>query len=323
MKFNAGIILTDEEVRQLTEAGCEIYPMKWFDTDKNAYQRRDNDYVSVPAKYNSRRVCCRNFETTEGLRTDSPAGDVDSHNIVCSWCAQAHVSIHSCDFTNGCFQGQEIDRILLFRIPPEGIPDVGTAGGEILASRVPVCGTKDAGRGLWLRLKNRCKQFKFSLNQILPTLFTLRDDESRIIAVMHSNADDLLYGNLPEGAEGMNSVLQQFLVGKQEHGHFRFCGKEFRQDEDLGIHVTAKDNTERIQPITYEAKHGLTRKATADEIHQLRSVTQSLAWIARQTRPDLSYRISKVQSTFENACVRDSSECNRIVEYATWNLFFS
>ena len=43
-------------------------------------------------------------------------------------------------------------------------------------------------------------------------LFTLRDDESRIIAVMSSNVDDLLYGYLPEGAEVMNSVLQQFLV---------------------------------------------------------------------------------------------------------------
>ena len=64
-------------------------------------------------------------------------------------------------------------------------------------------------------------------------------------------------------------------------------------------------------------KHGLTRKATADEIHQLRSVTQSLGWIARQTRPDLSYRVSKIQSTFENACVRDLRECNRTVEYAT------
>ena len=31
----------------------------------------------------------------------------------------------------------------------------------ILASRVPVYGTKDAGRGLWLRLKNTCKLFKF------------------------------------------------------------------------------------------------------------------------------------------------------------------
>ena len=62
--------------------------------------------------------------------------------------------------------------------------------------------------------------------------------------------------------------------------------------------------------------HGLTRKATANGIHQLRSVTQSLAWIARQTRPGLSYRMSKIQSTFENACVKDLRECNRIVDYA-------
>ena len=207
----------------------------------------------------------------------------------------------------------KIGRILLYRIPAEGIPE-GIAGGEISASRVPVYGTKDAGRGLWLRLKNSCKQFKFSLNQILPTLFTLRDDESKNIAVMSSKVGDLLYGYLPEGAQATNSVLQQFLVGKEEHSTFRFCGKEFRQDEDFGI---AKDNTERVQSITYDAKHGSTQMATADEIHQLRSVTQSLAWIARQTRPDLSYRISKIQSTFENACVRDLRECNRIVEYAT------
>ena len=45
MKFNAGVVLTDEEVRQLTEAGSEIYPMKWVDADKNAYLRRDNDCV--------------------------------------------------------------------------------------------------------------------------------------------------------------------------------------------------------------------------------------------------------------------------------------
>ena len=158
---------------------------------------------------------------------------------------------------------------------------------------------------------------RWIVNQILPTLFTLRDDESRIIAVMSSDVDDLLYGYLPEGAEAMNSVLQQFLVGKEEHGTFRFCGKEFRQNEDFGIHVAAKENTERAQPITCYAKHGLTRKDTADEIHQSRSVTQSLAGIARQTRLDLSYRISKIQSTLENSCVRDLRECNRVVEYAT------
>ena len=70
--FNAGVFLADEEVRQLTQAGCEIYPMQLVDTDKNAYLRRDNDYVSVLPKYKSRLVGCGNFETTEGLRTDSP-----------------------------------------------------------------------------------------------------------------------------------------------------------------------------------------------------------------------------------------------------------
>ena len=99
---------------------------------------------------------------------------------------------------------------------------------------------------------------------------------------MSSNVDDLLYAYHLEGAEAMKSVLRQLLVGKEEHGNFRFWGKEFRQDKDFGIHVTAKDNTERVQPITYDAKHGWTRKASADEIHQLRSFTQSLTWIERK-----------------------------------------
>ena len=104
------------------------------------------DDVFVPGKYKSRLVGCVNFETTEELRTDSTAVDVDSHNHVCSWCAQAHVSFHACDFTNGYFQRHEIDRILLYRIPAEGIPGEGIARGATLASHVPICGAKDTGR---------------------------------------------------------------------------------------------------------------------------------------------------------------------------------
>ena len=95
------------------------------------------------------------------------------------------------------FKGKKIERILLYRIPADCIPEEGLASGEILASRVPVYCAKDEGRRLWLRLKNTCKQFNFSLNKILPTLFTLRDDESRIIAVQSPNVDDLLYGYPP------------------------------------------------------------------------------------------------------------------------------
>ena len=167
MRFNADVILTDEEAPQLTEAGCEIYPMKWVDTDKNAYPRRDNDYIPVLAKYKSRLVGSGNFETTAGLGTNSQANDVDSHNIVCSRCAQAHVSIHSCDFTNGYFQGQEIDRILMYRVPAEGIREEGIAGGEMLAHVFPSTVQKMQGRRMWLRLKNTCKRLKYHCRDVL------------------------------------------------------------------------------------------------------------------------------------------------------------
>ena len=44
-------------------------------------------------------------------------------------------------------------------------------------------------------------------------------DELRIITVMSSNVDDLLYGYLPEGAEAVNFVLQQFLVERNVRQH--------------------------------------------------------------------------------------------------------
>ena len=169
-------------------------------------------------------------------------------------------------------------------------------------------------------------QFFFESNSA-DSVYASKQGIKNQCAVLSSNVNDLLYGYLPEGAEATNSVLQQFLVGKEEHFTFSCVWKEIGQDEGFGIHVTAKDNTERVQPITYDAKHGLTRKSAANEVHQLRSVTQSLAWIVRQTRPDLSHHISKIQSTFENVCARDLSDCNRIVEHAictsTRGVYFS
>ena len=129
----------------------------------------------------------------------------------------------------------------------------------MFASRVPVYGTKNRRTRIVASIEEHVQTVQFSPNQILPTLFMLRDDESRIIAVMSSNVDDLLCGCLPQGAEAMNSVLQQCLVGKEEYGTFRFCGKEFRQDEDLGMHVTAHSTHNTDEDETEEAFQDLEK----------------------------------------------------------------
>ena len=56
----------------------------------------------------------------------------------------------------------------------------------------------------------------------------------------------------------MNSVLQQFSV-KKNTVPSDFVKKIFDKTKTFGIHVTSMDNTERVQPITCDAKHGLGR----------------------------------------------------------------
>ena len=91
MKFNAGVVVSQQEVDLLMSEGVKILPMQWVETDKNAHKRRHN--VKVPPLLKSRLVGCGNFEDTEGLRTDSPTADVDAHNLVFSWTASSKVKI--------------------------------------------------------------------------------------------------------------------------------------------------------------------------------------------------------------------------------------
>ena len=83
----------------------------------------------------------------------------------------------------------------------------------------------------------------------------------------------------------------------------------------MSITVTAKDNTEKIRPIDIGAKK-LTEKCTPAENTALRSVVASLAWVARQVRPTLSYRVSKLQSVAGKGTVKDLRACNKVLEFA-------
>ena len=74
-------------------------------------------------------------------------------------------------------------------------------------------------------------------------------------------------------------------------------------------------------------KKKLTDKCSAGEDTALRSVTASLAWVARQVRPGLSYRVSKLACKGGKGTVKDMRQANKVLEYALQTsdkgLFFS
>ena len=53
-----------------------------------------------------------------------------------------------------------------------------------------------------------------------------------------------------------------------------------------------------------------------DQVAQLRSVVGSLAWVARQGRPDVAYRVSYLQPAINGATVGLLRECNKVVDLA-------
>ena len=130
------------------------------------------------------------------------------------------MKIRSADITNAYLQGKEVDRTILYRIPRGGIPECGVPEGAVIAARVPINGTKDAGRGFWLQLKEVITSHGFTVNFILPTFFCLRKD-GKIHAVMNTNVDDLLYGYHPSGEACERKILEHFQIGREETGTFR------------------------------------------------------------------------------------------------------
>ena len=114
----------------------------------------------------------------------------------------------------------------------------------------------------------------YSLNKILPTKFALRH-EGKIVGVMSSNVNVLVHGELPGFEKQMKDILDVFRIREEQECNFRFCGKEVQQDENFNITVTAKDNTEKIRPITIDGKRRRTDKCRPGETTALRSVVTS------------------------------------------------
>ena len=309
--FNAAVPVTGEEKERLVAEGHSIIPSKWVDTNKNEHKEGQ---VGYEPKYKSRLVSCGNYEDSSGLRSDSPTSDSETHNVVAAFAACHGVSIHSADVTSAYFQAKPLDRVLLMRQPRGGLP--GVPSDALLLVRLPIFGLCDSGRGFWLRLDSEAREVGLNPSLIFPAFYCLRNQNNKPIAVLTTHVDDLLYAYLPEGKEQMDRLLSKFEVGTTDTGSFRYCGKQFTQGPDYAVSIDVVDNTRRIGRILVASDRKPNDKLTKGELTQLRSAIGSLAWIARQARPDLAYKVSYLQTCVKSATVTTLKECNKVVDLA-------
>ena len=151
--FQAAIPLKGKELSDLLEAGHVPIPSKWVDKIKNIHGKHKPNYVP---EFKSRLISCGNFEDAEGVRTDAPTSDIETHALVAVFAACFGVPLYSSDTKNAYFQAMPIDRIVIMRQPQGGLS--GVEPEAFLLIRVPVYGLCDSGRGFWKKVDHNAKE---------------------------------------------------------------------------------------------------------------------------------------------------------------------
>ena len=310
-EFNAAEPIMGKPLQELLDEGHKALPMQWIETDKNDHLRVPGGPAIEPL-YKSRLVARGDLETAD-VRTDSPTCDLEAQNMIFSFAASMNLDICSADITNAYFQGNELDRLMLFKQPPGGLP--GLPEEAHLVARVPIYGTRDAGRGFWKKLREVILKCGMTENQVLKATYSI-EENGKILAILGTHVDDILWATVPEKQHVIDAILEKFKCGTQEKRNFRYCGKEVRQSDDFSIKVTCSDTTLKMTPIRIAPTRRNNEAINDSERTQLKSVAGSLQWIARQCRPDLCYRVSRLQSVAATATVRDLRDANKIVDYA-------
>ena len=307
--FQAAIPLKGKELSDLLEAGHVPIPSKWVDTVKNVHEKHKPDYVP---EFKSRLVSCGNFEDAEGVRTDAPTSDIETHALVAVFAACHGVPLYSSDIKNAYFQAMPIDRIVIMRQPQGGLP--GVDPDAFLLIRVPVYGLCDSGRGFWKKVDHDAKAVGLLSSRIFPA-FYYHVENGVVDVVLTTHVDDFLWACTETGHAVVDRLLTKFEVGRKEKGRIRFCGKQF----DVAGHdilLDVADNTRKTTYIEIAKHRNPADLVTKGEEKQLRSVVGSLSWIARQARPDILYRVSKLQSSIKGATASTLKEANKVLELA-------
>jgi len=261
-------------------------------------------------------VGCGQFEDTVGIRTDSPTCELEGLHLLFSWAACNQLKLKAADVSNAYFQAKPLDRLILLKPPPGGLPGEGDLTDAAVVARVPIYGFRDAGRNFWKQLREVIQKAGLKPNKIIKALYSLSEDgDCKVMLATH--VDDICFACKPGYEHRVKEILDFFDIRKEEDTEFRFCGREIKQDADGNISVTCKDTSEKITPVNFRVNgRKPTDKGTQGEIAQVRSVVGSLSWVARQCRPELSYDCSRLQSVAPAIDVAQFEETNKIVQEA-------
>ena len=118
----------------------------------------------------------------------------------------------------------------------------------------------------------------------------------------------------------MKTILNIFEIpdGKREEGNFSFLGRAVTQQPDGSVHITMQNYLDDVQPIfvTKPRRADSQQAVTSSEKTELMSLVGQLAWVARETLPQIAFEVSDLQQRFNVATVAELIKANNVLRRA-------
>ena len=272
----------------MPDNGQPALSTRWVCTEKI----RDGTYEAKA------RLVARGFEEKldeSDVRVDSPTAAKPLIKIFFGILATFSWQCQSIDIKSAFLQGGPFRREVLLR-PPKEAADME---GKLWKLQKCVYGLNDASREWYLTVKN----FLLSLgcNQIKsdPAMFYwYKDGKLAGVFVMH--VDDFLWGGTSDfEREVIDQIKEEFKIGSQESGFFKYIGLDVKQTEE-GIVLSQKSYLDTIDSIPVpKMKSKAPSILCKEDSDNLRSLVGQLNWLGSQTRPDCSFDVLELSTAMK------------------------
>ena len=285
---------------EVPNEGQKLISTRWVVTEK----------VKEGKTITKARLVARGFEeNTSSLRKDSPTCSRESVRILLAIAASNQWICNVVDVKAAYLQGNVIEREVYLKPPPEY--DMG----EVWKLKKTVYGLCDAARAWYLRVKDEFVALKVVMCSLDNSLFSWYN-QGKLEGIICIYVDDFLWAGTELFEETIIAQLKsKFLIGSSGSATFRYIGLNITS-HDQYIYVDQGQYISSLEKVSISRSRSCQKDSLLSDTEKeaFKAIVGQLNWISTNTRPDISYEVCELSSSYNKATVSDLLRLNKVIE---------
>ena len=259
-------------------------------------------------------------EAAESPR-DSPTLSKPSRMLALQLIASNSWTLQSFDIKAAFLQGKPSERTIAIEPVPEMKAMMKMKDSEVARLAKSAYGLMSAPLQWYAALHEELCRLGFQSSPMDPCLYVLRNEDQSPAGIIGIHVDDGICGGNEKFQTKLRLLEQKYPFGSYKTTEFTFTGIELKQRGDYSIVLSLQKYVGKINPIKVEVNRKTleNEKVTEEEKQSLRGLIGSLQYAATNTRPDLSAKLSNLQSEINKATVGTLLAANRVLHEAKTN----